>query len=358
MVTCRPTTSVDRLVNPVTQQRRHCLAIAKKLQAASEEKQRKGTDVIMQGGHGYGGYGYDAGAYASTGGYGYDAGAYASATASAGGSYYSSVYYPPPAPAAYEEAGRRRAQDLPAPPLDGVELKPSEACPKNYVIFDQTSTSSWVTFHPSLAHRLTTTGGSSSSATAGHATGAAHDDDLCSPVRHKEDSAEIDALMMSSEDGSGDDDVTSTGRAPGNGGGSSPDSTCSSTCGGGGGGMPGRKKKDRIKKMMRTLKGIIPGGGQMDTTAALDEAVCYLKSLNVQANKRRGSYADDCDACADHDGEDMMVACWHTSPTSRFICLCPPCCGPVIVLVSGGVGLGTTNRAALSAVWPPTLYKP
>uniref|UniRef100_A0A0A9FRA7 BHLH domain-containing protein n=2 Tax=Arundinoideae TaxID=156631 RepID=A0A0A9FRA7_ARUDO len=40
-----------------------------------------------------------------------------------------------------------------------------------------------------------------------------------------------------------------------------------------------------MKKMMRTLKGIIPGGNQMDTPAVLDEAVRYLKSLKVEAKK-------------------------------------------------------------------------
>ncbi|XP_062223428.1 transcription factor bHLH144-like [Phragmites australis] len=227
-----------------------------------------GRDSPPQGyGYGYGGYGYDAGGYSSAGGY-------------------CSNGYPSAAPT-YEDplVAGRRAHDFPAP-LNGLELQPSETCPKNYVIFDQTCTKSRVMFHPSLAHKL---GGSSACYGGG---GDAHDvgkgayrdnndyDDSCS-VRQKEDTDEIDALL-SSEDGD-EDDVVSTGRTPGYRDGTSPDSTCSSSYGGGGG-KP-RPKKDRMKKMMRTLKGIIPGGNQMDTPAVLDEAVRYLKSLKVEAKK-------------------------------------------------------------------------
>ncbi|CAN6226959.1 unnamed protein product [Urochloa humidicola] len=206
----------------------------------------------MQGGNGYGGgygygYGYDAGGYV------YDAGAYGSA----GGYYYSnSNGYPAPAAPAYaEETAGRIAHGFPAAPVEGVELQPSDACPKNYVIFDQTHTgSSSVTFHPSLAHKL------AGSPASGH-DGA---DDACSPAR--EDSEEIDALLQSSSED--DDDVTST---------------CSSAAVGGG--RP--RKKERIKKMVRALKGVVPGGKQMDTPAVLDEAVWYLKSLKLEAATKK-----------------------------------------------------------------------
>ena len=245
------------------------------------------------GGYGYGGYGYDAGAYSSAGGgYGYGAGAYGSAAGgygydaggygpAAGGYYYSNGY--PPAPA-YEDplAAGRRAHDVPAP-LNGLELQPSEACPRNYVIFDQTCTKSRVMFHPSLAHKL----GGPSSAHSGSCYGAGDGAGKkgscrdgggggCS-VRQKEDTEEIDALL-SSED---DDDVVSTGRTPGasRDDGNSPDSTCSSSRRG----EP--RKKERMSKMMRTLRGIVPGGSQMDAPAVLDGAVRYLKSLKVEAKK-------------------------------------------------------------------------
>ncbi|KAL6646762.1 hypothetical protein ACP70R_015456 [Stipagrostis hirtigluma subsp. patula] len=218
----------------------------------------------MQGGHGYyggsgsppQGYGYGGYGY----GYGYDA-----------GGYYSTGYTSAPA---YEDpVAGRSAHDLPAP-LNGLELQPSETCPKNYVIFDQTYDRSRVMFHPSLAHKLGGSSGGGYDHYYGHDAGKGayrNNDggDGCS-VRQKEDTEEIDALL-SSEDGE-EDDVVSTGRTPG-----TPDSTCSSKGGG--------RKKERMKKMVRTLKGIIPGGKELDTPAVLDEAVRYLKSLKVEAKK-------------------------------------------------------------------------
>ncbi|CAL5022291.1 unnamed protein product [Urochloa decumbens] len=225
----------------------------------------------MQGdpGYGYGGYGYGYGAGA--GGYNYDmAGGYGG-----GGAYYTANAAA--APAAYEDpvAGRRQ-HDFPAP-LTGLEFQPSDNCPRNYVIFDQTYDRSRVMFHPSLA-----TGG------GGYGYDQIYTGGAAASVRQNEDTEEIDALM-GTEDGDDEDDVRSTGRTPagcGRGGGSStsPDSACSS------GGERG-KKKERMKKMVRTLKGIVPGGERMDTPAVLDEAVRYLKSLEVEAKKlgARGS---------------------------------------------------------------------
>ncbi|OEL33073.1 hypothetical protein BAE44_0005910 [Dichanthelium oligosanthes] len=252
----------------------------------------------MQGDPGYGGYGYGYGYGAGTGGYDNDVAGY--------GSYYTGSY--PAAPAAYEDPlGGRRQHDFPAP-LTGLEFQPTDTCPKNYVIFDQTYDRSRVMFHPSLAnnnnlgspggggygydHRCYGydqdyyAGGKSAHYDGGGAAAAAS-------VRQKEDTEEIDALM-STEDGEDEDDVLSTGRTPGCRAGGSPDSTCSSGHGGSGRkqeGGGGEKKKERMKKMVRTLKGIIPGGERMDTPAVLDEAVRYLKSLKVEVKKlgARGS---------------------------------------------------------------------
>ncbi|XP_006664986.1 transcription factor bHLH144-like [Oryza brachyantha] len=242
----------------------------------------------MQGDHGYyggrdsppQGYGYGVG-YGYGSGYGYDA-----------GGYYSDGGYP--ASAAYvDPMVRRRTHDFPAP-MNELEFQPSAMCPKNNIIFDQTCTKSRVMFHPSLAHKF---GGGSSAYNNNNAYGGgcSHDvgkgayrdnveyDDSCS-VRQKEDTDEIDALL-SSEDGD-EDDVVSTGRTPGYRVGSSPDSTCSSSYGSGGQART-RHKKKRMKKMLRTLKGIIPGGNQLDTPVVLDEAVRYLKSLKVEVKKLR-----------------------------------------------------------------------
>jgi hypothetical protein len=262
----------------------------------------------MQGdpGYGYGGYGGYGYGYGGGYGGGYDMAAYGN-----GGAYYPNDHrYPaaaPPAPAAYEDplAGRRQ-HDFPAP-LTGLEFQPSDTCPKNYVIFDQTYDRSRVMYHPSLANNFGSSGGYDQHCNnnnggydqnyVGKSTyyGGGGDDGggECS-IRQKEDTDEIDALM-SSGDGEEEDDVLSTGRTPGCRGGGSPDSTCSSgyvvsvsptgnnATGNGGGG--GERKKDRMKKMMKTLKGIIPGGDRMDTPAVLDEAVRYLKSLKVEVKK-------------------------------------------------------------------------
>ncbi|CAL4888142.1 unnamed protein product [Urochloa decumbens] len=228
----------------------------------------------MQGPHGYGGYGYgyDAGAYGSAGGgggYGYNSGAYGydavGAYGAPGDGYYSNGY-PPPAPAYYEDpiAAGRRAHDVPAP-LNGLQLQASEACPRNYVIFDQTRATSRVMFHPSLPHNLA----SGSSSQACHDGGDAGG-------KEDEDAAEIDALL-SSEDS--DDEVVSTGRAPGGGDEGSPDSAYSCSRGG------RARKKERVSRMMRALRGIVPGGDRMDTPAVLDGAVRYLKELKVEAKK-------------------------------------------------------------------------
>ncbi|CAL5052902.1 unnamed protein product [Urochloa decumbens] len=269
----------------------------------------------MQGdpGYGYGGYGYGYGyGYAgAAAGYDYDMAGYGG-----GGAYYTANDRYPAAPAAYEDplATGRRQHDFPGPLTAGLDFQPSDTCPKNYVIFDQTYDRSRVMFHPSLANNFGSSGGgydydnrcyggSYDKNYAGKSAyyGCGNDGGGAASIRQKEDTDEIDALM-STEDGEDEDedDVLSTGRTPGCRAGGSPDSTCSSgyrASGGGGGGRKqetgggGGEKKERMKKMVRTLKGIIPGGDRMDTPAVLDEAVRYLKSLKVEVKKlgARGS---------------------------------------------------------------------
>lgn len=110
----------------------------------------------------------------------------------------------------------------------------------------------------------------------------------------KEDSDEIDALLsVEEEEYEEEDDVMSTGRTPSNNSYNSPDSACSEygkqRCGGDEKGKAGTtngdRKKARVKKMVKVLRGIVPGGRQMDTPAFLDEAVKYLKSLKMEAKK-------------------------------------------------------------------------
>ncbi|XP_010904869.1 transcription factor bHLH144 [Elaeis guineensis] len=173
-------------------------------------------------------------------------------------------------------------------PLNGVEFQPSETCPKNFVIFDQTCNKSRVMFHPSLAHNF---GSSSFGIDGGHAHEAGksiNKDNGSKGEYHSpytEDTEDIDALL-SSEEEEDDDDVVSTGRTPGNWGGTSFSDGMKCTKFNSTNASSSKTKKEKMKKMVRTLRGIIPGGrDQMDTPAVLDEAVKYLKSLNVEVKK-------------------------------------------------------------------------
>ncbi|CAL9190824.1 unnamed protein product [Musa hybrid cultivar] len=179
-------------------------------------------------------------------------------------------------------AGHEHHHDFPSP-LNNIEFQPSETCPRNFVIFDQTCHRSRVMFHPSLAHKLGSPGLDVHGSHAYEAGKSAYRDD-------DEDAEDIDALL-SSEEGEGDD-VVSTGRTPGSWGSSSPDTACSSrpksasskkqVSGNVG---SSSHKREKMKKMVKTLKGIIPCGDRMDTPAVLDEAVKYLKSLKVEVKK-------------------------------------------------------------------------
>uniref|UniRef100_A0A0E0MZI1 BHLH domain-containing protein n=1 Tax=Oryza rufipogon TaxID=4529 RepID=A0A0E0MZI1_ORYRU len=109
----------------------------------------------------------------------------------------------------------------------------------------------------------------------------------------KEDTREIDALLSSDEE-SDEDDVKSTGRTPDC---FESDSLDSSS--------PPRSRKmhhsssqssvfhgsmdtvthERMRNMVTVLRGIIPGGDQLDTASVIEEAVRYLKFLKMEAKK-------------------------------------------------------------------------
>lgn len=195
-----------------------------------------------------------------------------------------------------------------ASPLNGFEFQPSETCPKKFIIFDQTDNKNRVMFHPDLAHKFDSPNLNICAAHAelgGKSTGQNDNHDEHSSF--KEDTEDIDALLSSEEEEEEDDfeedDIVSTGRTPGNWGGSSPDS-CSMS------GMKSRKsastqksvssgassnerKREKMRKMVKALRGIIPGGDQLDTPAILDEAVKYLKSLKVEMKRLGMQNFDD-----------------------------------------------------------------
>ncbi|XP_041027177.1 transcription factor bHLH144-like [Juglans microcarpa x Juglans regia] len=181
-------------------------------------------------------------------------------------------------------------------PFHGIEFQPSEVCPKNFIIFDQTDHRSQIMFHPWISNKCSAPG-----------TGA-----TCIEVKEvdrmereislplKEDSDDIDALLSLEEDGQEyDDEEVSTARTSGDHRSSSPDSfssycskpkksrfsssiqkssSSSDSCN-------NERKRQKMKKMVRALRGIVPGGNQMNTAAVLAEAVRYLKSLKVEVQK-------------------------------------------------------------------------
>ncbi|KAJ0081836.1 hypothetical protein Patl1_10161 [Pistacia atlantica] len=157
----------------------------------------------------------------------------------------------------------------PPMPFDGVELQPSEVCPKNFVILDQTHHRSQIMFHPASAHKFD---GPSLNFCANYIQDIFERKDVTDLKRGmssslKEDSDDIDALLSLEEEEEEDYDegrVKSSGST----------SNCNI-----------ERKQQKMKKMVKVLRGIVPGGDQMNTVTVLDEAVKYLKSLKVEVQK-------------------------------------------------------------------------
>lgn len=188
-------------------------------------------------------------------------------------------------------------------PFHGVEFQPSEVCPKNFIIFDQTQYRSQIMFHPTIAHKFNAP---SIFATSVEDNFEVNEVDFVgtetsSPL--KEDSRDIDALLSFEEDEQDeyDDEEVSTARTNGDYRRTSPASpeSFSNYCSkqkknrsssmqqasGSGESCNSERKRQKMKKMVNALKGIVPGGNQMNTVAVLDEAVRYLKSLKVEVRK-------------------------------------------------------------------------
>ncbi|XP_073154528.1 transcription factor bHLH144 [Henckelia pumila] len=183
-------------------------------------------------------------------------------------------------------------------PLHNVDIRTSDACPKNIVIFDKTHDRSQIMFHPNLSSKLFHPGYDVAASILQDNLDAEYSNtkrDDMSPL--KEDSDDIDALLSAEcdeYDDNYDDDMVSTARTETIYRCDSPDS-CSnfeslstksrqhllkssgSRCNG--------KKRHRTRKMVNTLKGIVPGANGMSTVAVLDEAVRYLKALRVEVQK-------------------------------------------------------------------------
>ena len=183
----------------------------------------------------------------------------------------------------------------PLPPLHGIEFQPSEVCPKNFVIFNQTDQRSQIMFNPAIANKFN---GHGLNVFSTYFEGKYERKDVNDVEKEtssslKEDSDDIDALLSSEEEEQKDydEEEISTARTYGNYESDSDSrsaySSYSSTLKsfGSGGSCDPQIKRLKMKKMVKVLRGIVPGADQMGTVAVLDEAVRYLKSMKVEVNK-------------------------------------------------------------------------
>ncbi|KAL3576366.1 hypothetical protein D5086_021649 [Populus alba] len=174
-------------------------------------------------------------------------------------------------------------------PVHGIEFQSSEICPRNFIIFDQADHRSQVMYNPAVAHNH---GGPGFNIHATYIQENFERTDTYNVEREissslKEDSDDIDALMSLEEEEPEecDGEEVSTARTCGNYGSSSPDS-CSSygakpmkkgssvqKCSSSGSSSNSERKRQKMKTMVKTLRGIVPGGDQMNTVTVLDEAV-------------------------------------------------------------------------------------
>lgn len=169
-----------------------------------------------------------------------------------------------------------------------VDFQPSRDCPRNFIIFDRTDNHSQVMYNPGLNM-------------GAHAPyfpdTTLMQKDVNTPRDMQEDLADIDALLSFEDEDDDDEEYeeeeeVSTARTEGNDTNDTFDSCSSrptnsrlgSTSGQQSRGSQG--KREKMKKMVKSLRGIVPGGNrQMNTADVLDEAVKYLKSLKVEAQK-------------------------------------------------------------------------
>ncbi|KAA8514960.1 hypothetical protein F0562_018253 [Nyssa sinensis] len=117
-------------------------------------------------------------------------------------------------------------------PFHGVEFQPSEVCPKNFIIFDQTHNRSQIMFNPAVTPRFCYPGLNirASCIQENVEWKDVHNEEREVSSSLKEDSDDIDALLSSEEEDQDeyDEEEVSTARTNGNCGGNSPDS-CSSS---------------------------------------------------------------------------------------------------------------------------------
>lgn len=188
-------------------------------------------------------------------------------------------------------------------PFERFNLQPSEVCPKNFIVFDQTDQQNRILFHPATTYKFNSPGFNS------HATcNQDFEKDKINQIETElsssfvEDSKDIDALLSLDSDELEDYDEEEVSTARTHEKDDSTSDTCSSYCtksrkkrllssahnssGTKGYCINEKKQHLEMKRMVKILRNIVPGGGnQMDTVTVLDEAVKYLKSLKVEVEQ-------------------------------------------------------------------------
>lgn len=180
-------------------------------------------------------------------------------------------------------------------PFGNVDIQPSVACPRNFIIFDKTNNRSQIMLHPEISSKMIYPGfGGETPIFQEKVKQKDADDEREVASQLKEDSDDIDALLSTEYEEDESDDEVSTARTNAIYECSSPDS-CSnyesvskksrSLFRKSSGSHGNDKKRQRVRKMVKALRGIVPGANRMSSVAVLDEAVRYLKSLRVEVKK-------------------------------------------------------------------------
>ncbi|GJY15706.1 transcription factor bHLH144 [Tanacetum coccineum] len=175
-----------------------------------------------------------------------------------------------------------------------ADFPPSKVCPRNFIIFDRTDNHSQIMYHQAVSLGIGVPGTSYIDNNMLVRSNVNAPRELNSFI--KEDSADIDLLLNFEEEDSEEEyeeEELSTARTQKNDLNDTADS-CSSKL------VKSRlalssfshkssgssaRKREKMRKMVHSLRGIVPGGNQMNSVAVIDEAIKYLKSLKVELQK-------------------------------------------------------------------------
>ncbi|KAL1562595.1 transcription factor bHLH144-like protein [Salvia divinorum] len=185
----------------------------------------------------------------------------------------------------------------PRMPFGNIDIQPTNACPRNFIIFDQNKNRNQIMLHPEISSKMFYPGFGTETALFQETIGVkeANGEGEATASQLKEDSDDIDALLgteYEEDEESGDEVSTARTSAPYECSSLDSYSNCESLS------KRSRslfkkstesrgnyKKRQRVRKMVKALRGIVPGANRMSSVAVLDEAVRYLKSLRVEVKK-------------------------------------------------------------------------